>query len=210
MLTAAMAEMSELDEMGNDWVAHDDEVRIQWFEKNGFKAAKDHHMVYFKRSLSDPLTGPQLPAGFSLRSSRGDEADARLRAVASKAAFGSKMNFEAYWPRTWRLMQAPVYIKEHEIFVIAPGGDVAAYCIIWTDQMAKVGHFEPVGTHPDYQRRGLGKCLLYEGLRRLKSEGMNEADVCTNYDNSAAISLYESVGFQKNKRLLTYKKKRTT
>jgi ribosomal protein S18 acetylase RimI-like enzyme len=105
-------------------------------------------------------------------------------------------------------MQSPVYVKEHEIFVEAPDGEIAAYCIIWTDEQTKLGHFEPVGTHPDFQRKGLGKCLLFEGLRRLKSEGMTAADVCTNYDNEAAIPLYKSVGFQIDKRLLTYKKKR--
>ncbi len=210
MLAWASDQMPDLDYVEMNWVADDDNVRIQWLEKNGFKVVEDHHTVYFKRSLSDPLTGPRLPDGFSLRASRGDEADARLRAVASHAAFGSKMNFEEYWPRTWRLMQSPIYVQEHEIFVVAPNGDVAAYCIIWTDELTGIGHFEPVGTHPDYQRRGLGKCLLFEGLRRLKSEGMTVADVCTNHDNVAAIPLYESVGFQIDKRLLTYKKKRTT
>jgi ribosomal protein S18 acetylase RimI-like enzyme len=208
MLAVAMNELSHLDELNNIWVANDDDVRIKWFEEHGFKVA-DEHSVYFTRSLSGPLAGPQLPEGFTLRTSRGDEADARLRAVASHAAFKSGMPFEKYWLRTLRFVQSPVYVKEHEIFVIAPNGDVAAYCIIWTDEQTKLGHFEPVGTHPDYQRRGLGKSLLFEGLRRLKSEGMNEADVCTNHDNPAAIHLYESVGFQIDKRLLTYKKKRT-
>jgi len=210
MLAWASKQMPELDYVEMNWVADDDNVRIQWLEKNSFEVVDDHHMVYFKRSLADPLTAPQLPDGFSLRASRGDEADARLRAVASHAAFGSKMNFEAYWPRTWRLMQSPIYVKEHEIFVVAPNGDVAAYCIIWTDELTGIGHFEPVGTHPDYQRRGLGKCLLFEGLRRLQSEGMTEADVCTNHDNVAAIPLYKSVGFHIDERLLIYKKKRTT
>jgi len=209
MLTTAATEMSPWDEVDNSWVADDDEVRIRWFEKNGFKVA-DHHTVHFTRSLSGPLVGPQLPGGFTLRTSRGDEADARLRAVTSHAAFQSGMPFDKYWLRTWRLMQSPVYVKEHEIFVEDPGGEIAAYCIIWTDEQTKLGHFEPVGTHPDYQRRGLGQCLLFEGLRRLKSEGMTAADVCTNHDNAAAIPLYESVGFQIDKRLLTYKKKRTT
>jgi len=120
------------------------------------------------------------------------------------------MPFEKYWLRTWRLMQSPVYVQEHEIFIVAPSGEVAAFCIIWTDELTKIGHFELVGTHPDFQRKGLGKSLLFEGLRRLKSEGMDAADVCTNHDNVAAIPLYESVGFQIDKRLLTYKKKRTT
>jgi len=209
MMSAAVVEMSALDEVNNVWVAEDDEVRTHWFDKNGFKAREDHHMVYFQRSLLDPLPAPQLPAGFTLRTSRGAGSDARLRAVASHAAFGSTQDFESYWSRTWRLMQSPIYVPGHEIFVIAPNGEVASFCIIWTDELTRVGHFEPVGTHPDFQGKGLGKCLLFEGLRRLKSEGMTEADVCVLHDNVAAIHLYESVGFQKNKRLLTYKKKRT-
>jgi ribosomal protein S18 acetylase RimI-like enzyme len=37
---------------------------------------------------------------------------------------------------------------------------------------------------------------------------MTEADVCTNYDNEAAIRLYESVGFKLSKRLFIYRKAR--
>lgn len=208
MLAWASKQMPDLDYVEMNWVADDDNVRIQWLAENDFKVVEDHHTVHFKRSLSDPLTVPQLPAGFTLRNSHGTESDARLRAVASKAAFGSTMDFESYWPRTWRLMQSPIYVPEHEIFIIAPNGQVASYCIIWTDKVTKVGHFEPVGTHPDFHRKGLGKNLLFEALRRLKAEGMTDADVCTNYDNEAAIPLYESAGFQIDKRLLTYKKKR--
>ena len=208
MLAWAMAEMSANDSLQNIWVAEDDEVRINWLEKNGFTRELSH-FIQFKRSLSGPLDDPPLPEGFSLRTSRGPE-DARLRSVASHAAFGSGKPFDEYWPRTLRFMQSSVYVPEHEIFVMSPNGEVAAFCIVWTDERSKVGHFEPVATHPNFQRMGLGKSLLFEGLRRLKSEGMIEADVCTNDDNSAAIRLYESVGFQKAKRLLTYKKTRTT
>jgi mycothiol synthase len=202
MFAQAADKLSALDKLENIWVAEHDEVRLRWLEEHGFAVAEDH-TSHFTRLLSGPLDGPALPAGFSLRSSRGEE-DARLRAVTSHAAFGSKKPFEEYWPRTLRFMQSPVYVPEHEIFVIASNGQVAAYCIIWTDELTKVGHFEPVGTHPDFQGKGLGKCLLFEAMRRLKSEGMNEADVCTNHDNVRAIRLYESVGFRMDKRLLTY------
>jgi ribosomal protein S18 acetylase RimI-like enzyme len=181
---------------------------MRWFEEYGFKLT-DEHFLQFQRSLSGPLPAPQLPSGFTLRTSHGGEADARLRAVASHVAFKSGKPFDEYWLRTLRFMQSPVYVPEHEIFVIAPNGQVAAYCIIWTDELTRVGQFEPVGTHPDFQRKGLGKSLLFEGLRRLKSEGMTEACVCSYHDNVAALRLYESVGFQKHKRLLTYQKKRT-
>ena len=208
MLAWSTQEMSANGDVQNIWAAEDDEVRIRWLEENGF-TPEQAHFIYFKRSLAGPLDGPPLPQGFSLRTSHGPE-DARLRSVASHAAFGSGKPFEEYWPRTLRFMQSPVYVPEHEIFVVEPGGEVAAFCIVWTDERNKAGHFEPVATHPNFQRMGLGKSLLFEGLRRLKSEGMNEADVFTNHDNPAAIRLYESVGFHKAKRLLTYKKTRTT
>lgn len=204
MLAWAVEQMSGHDNIQTVWVAEDDEARLRWMEENGFTLEKEH-FLYFRRSLAGSLDGVPLPEGFSLRSSRGEE-DARLRSVTSYATFGSSKSFEEYWPRTLRFMQSPVYVPEHEIFVVSPNREIAAFCTIWTDELNKIGHFEPVGTHPNFQRMGLGKSLLLEGLRRLRSEGMNEADVCTNYDNPPAIRLYESVGFQKVKRLLTYRK----
>lgn len=206
MLAWAVDQMSAVEGLQTIWVAEQDEVRIHWLEQNGF-AREQKHFVYFQRSLSGPLDGPPLPEGFSIRSSRGAE-DARLRAACSHAAFGSTKPFEEYWPRTLRLMQSPIYVPGHELFVIAPGGEVASYCIVWTDELTKVGHFEPVGTHPDFHRKGLGKSLLFEAFRRLQAEGMHEADLCTNYDNPPAIGLYESVGFRITKRLWTYTKRK--
>ncbi len=188
-------------------VGADDTTRIHWLEQNGFQT-KQKHYNYFKRSLSGPLADSPLPDGFHIRTSRGTEEDARLRSVASHAAFGSSKPFEEYWPRTWKFVQSPVYVPDHEIFVMSPDERVAAYCIVWTDELTRIGHFEPVGTHPDFQRKGLGKSLLLEAMSRLKSEGMTEADVVTNHDNEAAIRLYESVGFRKSKKLLNYEKHR--
>lgn len=206
MLGWAVDQMASLDEMNNVWVGERDEVRIRWFEENGF-TAQPNHFVHFKRSLARPADEFPLPEGFSIRSSRGTEEDARLRAACSHAAFQSGKPFEDYWQRTWRLMLSPVYVPEHEIFVMSPENEVAAFCIVWTDELTHLGHFEPVATHPKFHRKGLGKSLLYEGLRRLTSEGMTEADVCADHDNEAAIRLYESVGFRKSKRLLTYRKR---
>lgn len=203
MLAWAVNELSGLHELSNMWIAEHDDVRIRWLEGNGFEET-GAHIVYFTRSLSDPIEAPALPDGYSIRASRGNEEDARLRSAASHAAFGSSKPFEAYVRRTLRFVQSPVFAPEHEILVMSPEGRVAAFCIVWTDELNRLGHFEPVGTHPDFQRRGLGKAMLLESLRRLKSEGMTAADVCTYHDNDAAIRLYESAGFRITKKLMTY------
>jgi ribosomal protein S18 acetylase RimI-like enzyme len=83
---------------------------------------------------------------------------------------------------------------------------VGAFCIAWPDAVNQVGLFEPVGTHPDFQRQGLGKAVMLETLRRLQRAGMRQAIVSTGADNTPAIHLYASAGFRIVNRLMTYKK----
>jgi ribosomal protein S18 acetylase RimI-like enzyme len=64
-----------------------------------------------------------------------------------------------------------------------------------------------VGTHPDFQRKGLGKAVMLDALERLQRLGMRQAIVATGEDNQPAIKLYESVGFCITSRLLYYKLK---
>lgn len=206
MLAWAVEQLSAGAHIQTVWVAEDDAFRVRWLEENGFTARPDF-MQLFQRSLDGSLTEPPLPEGFHGRASRGPE-DAPRRSAASHAAFGSSMPFDQYCARTLRFMQSPVYVKEHDLFIVTPDDEVAAFCCIWTDDVNRAGYFEPVGVHPAYHRRGLGKALLLAGLRRLQAEGMTTAAVCANSDNPAAIHLYEAAGFRKVKRLLTFRREK--
>ncbi len=78
----------------------------------------------------------------------------------------------------------------------APDGRIAAFCIAWLDPLNRVGLFEPVGTHLDFQRKGLGRAVVFEGLRQLRAAGMQTAIVGAESDNPPAYHLYVSVGFR--------------
>jgi len=67
---------------------------------------------------------------------------------------------------------------------------------LWFDPINAVGLFEPVGTHPDFQAKGLGKAVMAEGLRRMKVAGMRTAIVGFDPSNAAALALYTSMGFR--------------
>jgi ribosomal protein S18 acetylase RimI-like enzyme len=103
-------------------------------------------------------------------------------------------------------MRSPAYDGEHDIVAVAQDGQVGAFCIIWLDALNRVGLFEPVGTHPDFQRKGLGRAVMLEGLRRMKTNGMTQAIVSTSENNPAAIQFYESMDFQVLYHLGTYEK----
>ncbi len=94
-----------------------------------------------------------------------------------------------------RFMRSPAYEPEHDLVASAADGRVAAFAIYWPDAELSLAVFEPVGTDPDFQRRGLARALISAALVRLEKMGIETTRVQTNGDNHAAIALYESCGF---------------
>lgn len=101
-----------------------------------------------------------------------------------------------------RLRAAPLYRPDLDLVVVSPEGAFAAYCICWYDPMNRIGEFEPVGVHRDFRRRGFGKIVVQEGLRRLQTLGATLAIVTPGATDSgekfvaaAAHTLYASAGF---------------
>ena len=64
---------------------------------------------------------------------------------------------------------------------------------VWYDDVTRTAVFEPVGTNPAHQNRGLGKAVMSEGLRRVQGLGATLATV-SSY-STGAHALYESMGF---------------
>jgi len=186
------------------WVSENDRSRIQWLEMRGFNPSQQG-MLLMQRSLGSDLPGVHLPAGFQVRPVVG-ESEVRLRAEVSYAAFESLKPFEDYQQRMLRFMRSPVYQSGLDLVTVSPEGRFASFCLLWPDTVNRIGLFEPVGTHPDFQSKGLGKAVVAFGLQRLSELGMTHASVCVETDNLPAIRLYESMGFRSTSRLLTYEK----
>ena len=188
------------------WISEKDDVMTGWLGRWGFVPDEEYrYMNYMTRSLADSLPGALLPAGFLLRPVAG-EGDLAQRAAAQHAAFESSMPMDEYCRRYLRFMRSPVYRPELDIVAAAPDGRIAAFCIAWLDAANRVGLFEPVGVHPDFQRRGLGKAVVLEGLRRMQANGMEQAIVCSLWHSPAALALYESAGFRTVDTLQAYTK----
>ena len=94
---------------------------------------------------------------------------------------------------TWyhHIQSAPLYRRDLDIVAIASDGSIASFCTVWFDDVTRTAYFEPVATVPKHQRHGLGKAVLTEGLKRLKTMGAKLATV-GGYSN-AANGLYFSV-----------------
>lgn len=195
-----------LHSMGKDtirvmWIFEDDQVMDEILRKRGFEScATDVHMVC---ELEGPMPKSNPPEGWEVRSCRGLE-EVEARAMAQYGAFGSTAAKELYVGRFRSFMQSEVYNPAWDIVTVDEDGRIGSFCIIWPDPLNRVGLFEPVGTHPDQQRLGLGKAVMVEAKRKLQGIGMRQAIVTTAIDNEPAIRLYESAGFRIVNRLMTY------
>src|SRR5687768_17359439 len=175
------------------WVAarEGDQERIELLERYGF-TWRGWYMLHMSMSLIPSIPPPTLPQGFTLRPlAWQDEVEAYV--ATHRAAFGSE-NMTIEWRR--RTISALGHIPYLDIVIEAPYGRLAAVCICWMSIGREQGQVEPLAVHPDYQRIGLGRAILTEGLRRLRVYGAQKAHLEVDCDNPAAISLYESVGYK--------------
>jgi ribosomal protein S18 acetylase RimI-like enzyme len=181
-----------------------DSRRNQLLQKHGFTRSNDFlasHVI----DLAEPKPLPQLPAGFTLRDMRSPLHDSELgaRVDMHRAAFHpSKFTLSKYLAAR----NSPTYRPELDLVAVAPSGDFAAYTIVWFEEENRTALFEPVGCHPDYQRRGLGRAVLYEAMRRLRELGADRAHVGSWLDDSPGALLYRAAGFERIDRFYEWHK----
>lgn len=167
----------------------DDAPRTVLLRRLGWVRQGDGPIVLGRRDLGH-IRVPELPSGFRLRNVKGLEEAAALADLHSMG-FGSTWTPEQYR----RVMESPGYDRDREFVAEAPNGELAAFCVVWPDEINRIGLFEPVAVHPDYRRRRLGRAVLRAGMREMKSWGMESAEVMYEVDNPGAGPLYGGEGF---------------
>ncbi len=199
------ARAAGLDHLSPFWVMDYDTVLDGLLKAYGFAPLDGPPPPLFARGLEGDLPPVELPAGYTVQGVHSLE-DGRLYAAVSHGAFRPHDDWEAYWARYALFMASPVYDGACHLFVRAPDGRGAAVCSIWCDEVNGVGLFEPVATHPDFQRRGLAKAVMAEGLRRLQAGGMRRAILGTDPSNEPAKALYRALGFHVESNFVFYRK----
>lgn len=110
-------------------------------------------------------------------------------------------------PAYRRLRACGGYAPELDLVAEGQDGDFGSYALVWHDRVNRTGEFEPVGTRAAFRRKGLGKAVIFEGLRRLRALGCEWAVVYSVHDNEPARKLYESIGFRTFNSAYLYGKK---
>jgi GNAT superfamily N-acetyltransferase len=144
------------------------------------------------RELTD-VPDPVLPAGFRF-----------LAAGDVSVADAVKAHRDAWYPSSFtemafeRVRRTWPYRADLHVLIEAPDGTLAATAIIWLDDGTQTAEFEPVGTHRDFRRRGLGTALQLYGMHLAKAAGASRMLVaCRGAPaHPAARGMYYGVGFR--------------
>ncbi|MFF7631523.1 GNAT family N-acetyltransferase [Kitasatospora sp. NPDC008050] len=154
------------------------------------------------RSLDDLEDVPALPDGFRFRTA--DEVGPAAVVQGHRDAWdGSRYTEQSYEGVRVTLP----YRADFHLLIEAPDGTMAASTIMWHDEKNRTAEFEPVGTHRDFRRQGLGRALLLHGMHRARAAGAARMLVAcsTSPTRPAPKALYYGVGFRELNRDLPHR-----
>lgn len=177
-------------------IISDNDLEFQEIAFNlGFEATpeKENDAIFY---LDRTSTGYNLPEGFHITSMKDNYDPYQYRRVLWKG-FNHELNGEGELmfsekenEEVKQGMYRPNVDLSLKIAVIAPDGNFVAYCGMWYDSEAGYAVIEPVATDPDYRRRGLGKAVVLEGIRRVGQLGAKTALV------GSSQQFYYSIGLR--------------
>ena len=183
----------------------EDRARIARVERLGL-VREPHATVRLSRPLAEPIPAPRLPAGFTIRPVTGEQEVAAYVALHREAMGTSGMTIE----HRLAIMRDPAYMPDLDLVAVAPDGTLAAYCFcsINAEENARSGRAEgwtdPLGTRPGFQRQGLARALLLEGMGRLRAQEVATAIAGTGSWNVAARRAFASVGYREIFHIVRY------
>jgi dTDP-4-amino-4,6-dideoxy-D-galactose acyltransferase len=96
-------------------------------------------------------------------------------------------------------------LDEPDAIVLVPRADGRATGYLTLHALnASVARIGVLAVAPDLQRRGVGRALVAEGLRRAAIRGVSRVSVVTQGGNAASVRFYERCGFEARRAQLWY------
>lgn len=105
------------------------------------------------------------------------------------------------------------YIMEHKaqgavLLVAAEGGDLNGYFFGRVEVEAGEAYVDLVGVAESHRRAGLGRRLMLAGLDRIRATpGVRQVNLTVAAGNSAATTLYDALGFVRERDMIAFRKK---
>ncbi|MWA04540.1 mycothiol synthase [Actinomadura sp. LD22] len=155
--------------------------------------ARVRALLQMRRPAEGPLPEPVVAEGVRLRAFEpGRDEEAWLR--VNGRAFADHPEQGAWTIEDVREREAEDWFDPSGFFLAERGGELVGFH--WTKRHpGGIGEVYVVGVDPDAQGLGLGRTLTLAGLHHLRETGAGQFMLYVDESNTAAVRLYESLGF---------------
>jgi predicted N-acetyltransferase YhbS len=173
------------------FVYEDDEELLKIVKMRGYEKREDASSNHLEYEIKGDYEF-NLPKGYSLHTM------AESNRIAERCEiFGRSFNHTepTEWPSVFsyqELQKAPDYHPENDFFITDSNNKMVAQAIVWYDEMNKIGHLEPLGTHPDHRGKKLAQELMNACFARLQKLGAAKMPMTGGFD-----PFYKAIGFKK-------------
>jgi GNAT superfamily N-acetyltransferase len=172
---------------------------LSHFEREGIEVEHDQLILRLDMRNYTPQP-PPIKAGYSLRTFR--EGDEQTWADVKNVVFGSSSTSEEFWTQTFLGVNKRLDFAPEGFFFAEKDGEPVGICagIVLHDRK-KIGGTFPggvgwTGVRKDHRGIGLGRALVVSSLNYLHDRGVAVTEVGTEFYRTAAMNLYESIGFR--------------
>jgi mycothiol synthase len=182
---------------------------IALLEEAGFGPLRWFFLM--RRPTLDDIPEAPLPPGLELRPVTSDQ----HRAIfdAEDEAFRDHWQSRAVTEEDFESLFKRVDL-DTDLWVVAWDGNEVAGVVqnwTWADENRQLGvargWLEHISVRRPWRRRGLGRAITAESLRRLRAAGMTEAMLGVDAESATgALGLYEGLGFAVHQRSTVYRR----
>ena len=149
---------------------------IHLLKKSGFVAMEQKDMVA-RYEADYGIPEYALPDGYRI-TSLAEEEDFRKYLLCMFKGFGhEESNEEFVFNQEKQKEMERAYNKRKcldkslKLSVVNENGDYVAHCGMWYDAASQIAVIEPVCVIPEYRKKGLGRAVVFEGIRRVLERG---------------------------------------
>jgi len=174
---------AQIETMAYDWdIERQTRLTQRGFENLG--PIEDVRIYDLAKSYPDIL----LPAGFRI-TSLAEHGQYPERIELENSIWGASLD-EAWFRGK---SSAPSYSLDWDLIAISPDGKQAAQSLVWLYPRNQMAEIDPVGTHPDYRKKGLARALVIESFKRMRDNGIRLAYIASETEDPIVSHLYSSL-----------------
>ncbi|TDD80025.1 mycothiol synthase [Actinomadura rubrisoli] len=153
-------------------------------------------LFQMRRPAADPLPEPPVAEGVRIRAFEPGRDEESWLEVNGRA-FADHPEQGAWTIDDVRAREAEDWFDPAGFFLAERDGRLAGFH--WTKvHPGGIGEVYVVGVDPDAQGLGLGRALTLAGLHHLRGLGLDQIMLYVDGSNTAAVRLYESLGFTRH------------